>query len=163
MLTTPENNVKFTDEQTRQVTAWSQKLSVIQAEIKKAEEQSNVLSTEIKALESHRDYLTSENANLETKVHQLQEVKLDIEAEVVKSSEKLLTHAVETKKRIEHLSKAETGHAETEKTLTLSHERLEKRSEELNAKAARLSEQQLLVEKARDVFLKATESVVWSN
>jgi len=161
MITNSESNVKFTDEQDYQLKEWQRRLYVIQEEIKKAETTMEGLRGNLEASIKHDAYLNELLFNLERQVKELTDRKSLLENEVETNVHKLAELRQASEERLNVLHEKEVEHIQRENKVKESHDELLKHKEIHNSNVKRLSEQQLLVEKAQKAFLEATKYVTW--
>ena len=161
MLNSSSKEIQFTAEQKLQTMEWHNRLVNIQEEIEKAKKQLNEVESAIEVKTKHNNYLEEMGSNIEKTIESFKTERDRLTQEVNSSTEKLSNHSQETSKRENALHLREVAVLKDEAGIDVSKKQLEERIKEHSIKVDKLSEHQLLVEKAREAFLKAAESVVW--
>lgn len=161
MINNHGSNITLTPEQSAQLEEWKARLAIIQEEIKKADSIRTSLNDDIEVCNKNKVYLDEVAEGLKVDIKRLELLKESLRLEVSQSANLLEAHIVQTTKHATHLRGKEKEHGEREETIAKKEKELSKIEEDHAVKAKKLAEQQLLVDKARDAFLKATEHVSW--
>lgn len=161
MLHSSSKEIEFTAEQKLQVMEWHNRLLNIQEEIEKANKELQVIETSIEVKTKHNNYLEEMGSNLEKTIETLKSERDSLSTEVNGSTKKLSEHAQETSKREQILHLREVASLRDEAEIASNKKQLEENIKEYSTKMTKLLEHQLLVEKAREAFLKAAESITW--
>jgi chromosome segregation ATPase len=161
MIETTNANVQFTPEQALQLVEWQKRLSTVQDEIKKHEDVLATLKGSIVIAEKHSAYLEDRNKDIESQVaaHLTKKESLAVESDThMKLSAQ---HAEESNRREAEVSKKEHAIIQRENELSANEQRLEMQRKTLSENVTALSQEKALVEKAKESFKQALESVVW--
>lgn len=161
MLNSPESNVKFTDEQIRQLEMFKWELNNLQAEVSIAQKHLSILKQEnVKALELKKS-LEPNIENLNQEIDALTSKKVEMKDEITKSAAKLSEHQnIHSELTKVHQTKQEELEVRESKIKEVELMQEEKQKE-LFVKNAELLTEREAIEKARIAFKVASESVVW--
>lgn len=156
------SNVVFTDEQTRQLSEWRGRLMTVQEEIRFATDRREALLNEVNELKKQQAYYDGLVTTLGIQVDELKKTKEELSTNVKDSHSKLIEHEKFTKTYHESMSDRRAEVEKLEKEIKEKSIVLTEEIAKHNDRTTKLSEQKLLVDRAREAFLKATESVTWS-
>lgn len=154
-------NKMFTHEQNSQLEEWKARLGIVQNEIRKATETLENVLPEIETKTKYLKYLEDNIVEAKEEVTRLDDLKVRLREEVEISSSQLTEHK---KKTHEHTAILESKYLEYSDKINkfgLEQQSFNTEKEEHQKSAKALLEERLLVEKARDAFLSAAESVRW--
>lgn len=161
MIDSPNANIQFTAEQSLQILEWQRRLTVIQDELKLAENNLAGLKQNTEEAIKHNDYLEEEGKNLEAKVKELAASKEELEEAVTKSTAMLAEHLNTTTERNIHITKREEIVRNSEEAAHKRHAELDAREEAHSKKETKFAEDALEVEQARKILVSALGSITW--
>lgn len=161
MINNPEPSTKLTDEQTKQLQVFYTRLTNLQTETSIATKNLEMLREETIKVSLEKKYTEDTLRDLREKLDQAaKEVDEHVKL-VVKSQEELVSHREERGKTDKHHSSKQKELAAREEEVVKSENMLKSLQEDLSHTSKMLSAERLEVDKAKEAFLHATESVVW--
>ena len=163
MLTTPIDNVKFTDEQTLQLQEWQQRLNVLLDEIRVAEKKLADLLQNIDNNAKHNNYLEEQTIHLQKQNDVLLFKQEELNTEISKSNELLNECNKEMREQHNKLSTREEGVRSSESHAHTRHKELDEREVRHSTKEKELAELSLAVEQAQHAFLQASKLITWKS
>lgn len=157
----PDETVRLTDEQTAQLGVFYSRLSALQTETAIGKKNLDVLKEENIKTTKEKMYLEESVESLTKKVSLLKKQASDLSNEVSGSHSELTKHRKELSVRGEMLAQQKREQDVAQGKLDESGKVLHDKLRELNSNTKKLSEEKLSVEKAKEAFSKAAESIVW--
>lgn len=162
MLSSPESNLKFTDEQNRQLEMFHSQLNNLQAEISMAQKNIKNLKDETIRTLSEKKFLEAQLIPLQQELERLIFERTNT-SELIETNRRELekhkvNHQMMADAQLEREEKINSREKEVQKIEVMQDEK----QKELFTKNAALIADRLAVQKAQEAFKEALASVSWS-
>lgn len=163
MIETPEKNIVLSFEQQNHLNTFQNKLANLEGEIVKAQKNLKGIKMESERATKEKEYNEELLSEIGSKIEKNQNQLKDIKTEKELNEQALHSH-LEQSKTIQQIHTAKTAElTEREKSLFIKEEEHIKKVDDFIKESHQLLKDQLAVKNAQDAFLKASDTITWSN